>query len=140
MFGKVAALAAAGMMLAGQAAAADAAIAQVSAVKGSAVVSQNGRIAPLTGAASLKAGDRVIAKDGQVSLAYADGCKITLKANAMATIGSASPCASQQGLVSATGGDSAQLFGLTWFGTTLVVVGVIGALYLVFDDDDSVSP
>jgi DUF971 family protein len=140
MFGKVAALAAAGVMLAGQAAAADAAIAQVSAVKGNAVVSQNGRIAALNGATSLKAGDRVVAKDGQVSLAYADGCKITLKANSMATIGAASPCASQQGLVNA-GSDSSQLFGLTWFGTALVVVGVAGALYVAFDDDDdSVSP
>lgn len=136
MFGKVAAIAAAGMMLAGQAAAADTTLASVSAVKGTAVVSQNGKIAPITGATKLNAGDRVIAKDGQVSLAYADGCQITLKPNAMATISASSPCASQQGLVAAGGGDSAQLFGLTWFGTTLVVLGGIAVLFLIFDDDD----
>lgn len=140
MFGRVAAFIAAGMLAASPALAADVNYAKVSAT-GSVVVSQDGKLAPLSGATTLKVGDRVVSKDGSAQLQFADGCKITLKANTMATIADKSPCASPgAGLVSATNGDNAQLFNLTWFGTALVAIGVVALLFLVFDDDDPKSP
>ena len=143
MNGKVAAIAAMGMLLAGQASAADVAQAQINSVKGSVVVSQNGKFVPAANVSALKAGDRVVAKDGQAQLKYADGCVVSLKPQGMATIGAKSPCASGAGLVSATQGDSAQMFGLTGFGAAAVAFTGLAAVLLVVgdsEDDNTVSP
>ena len=143
MNGKVAAFAAMGMLLAGQASAADAALAQINSVKGSVVVSQNGKFVPATNVSTLKAGDRVVAKNGQAQLKYADGCVVSLKPQGMATIGAQSPCASGAGLVSATQGDSAQMFGLTGFGAAAAVFAGLAAVLLIAgdsEDDNTVTP
>ena len=93
MIGKYAAVAAIGALcIAGQASAKDAAMAQLSAVKGSVMVNQGGKMVPAT-AGALRAGDRVVAANGSASVAYADGCVVSLQSNGMATIGAASPCA-----------------------------------------------
>ena len=87
MIGKYAAVAAIGALcIAGQASAKDAAMAQLSAVKGSVMVNQGGKMVPAT-AGALRAGDRVVAANGSASVAYADGCVVSLQANGMATIG-----------------------------------------------------
>jgi outer membrane protein W len=143
MNGKVAAFAAVGMLLAGQAHAGDAAMAQMSAVKGSVVVSQNGKFVQASSATALKAGDRVVAKDGQASLKFADGCTVSLKPNAMLTVGAASPCASGAGLVSATQGDSAQLLGLSGFGAAVTTFAILGLILIAAGesgDENTVSP
>ena len=139
MIGKVAAFAAVGMLLAGQAHAGDAALAQVNAVKGSVVVSQNGKLVSAASTTGLRAGDRIVAKDGQASVKFSDGCEVTLKPQAMLTVGSASPCASGPGLVSANQGSSAQMgtgmkFWLTFLGGAAVV-----ALIASTSDDDPES-
>ncbi len=137
MNGKVAAFAAVGMLLAGQASAADAALAQISAVKGSVVVSQDGKFVQAADAKALRAGDRIVAKDGQASIKYADGCVVTLKPQAMATIGGASPCASGAGLVNATQGDSAQFLGLSGFGAAVVTFGALALLLIAVGESDN---
>ena len=142
MNGKVAAIAAMGMLLAGQASAADFAQAQISSVKGSVVVSQNGKFVPAANVSALKAGDRVVAKDGQAQLKYADGCVVSLKPQGMATIGAQSPCASGAGLVSATQGDSAVL-GLSGFGAAAATFAGLAAVLLIVgdsEDDNTVTP
>ncbi len=145
MNGKVAAIAAMGMLLAGQASAADAALAQISAVKGSVVVSQNGKFAPAMASTSLRAGDRVVAQDGQVSIKYADGCAVTLQPQAMATISGASPCAQGAGLVNTGQGSSAQMFGLSGFGQAtlwfLIGAGILWGVGEAGNDDvEPISP
>jgi len=143
MNGKVAAIAAMGMLLAGQASAADFAQAQISSVKGSVVVSQNGKFVPAANVSTLKAGDRVVAKDGQAQLKYADGCVVSLKPQGMATIGAQSPCASGAGLVSATQGDSAEIMGLSGFGAAAAVFAGLAAVLLIVgdsEDDNTVTP
>ena len=141
MIGKVAAFAAVGMLLAGQAAAADAALAQMSAVQGSVVVSQNGKMVSASNATALRAGDRVVAKDGQASLKFADGCQVTLKPQAMLTVGAASPCASGAGLVNA-GDSSAQGFlGMSGMGAAVASFAVLTlVLVAAGDDENTVSP
>jgi hypothetical protein len=134
MNGKVAAFAAVGMLLAGQASAADTALAQISAVKGSVVVTQNGKLVEAADATALRAGDRVVAREGQASIKYADGCVVSLKPQAMATIGAASPCASGAGLVTATQGDSAQFLGLSGFGAALATFSALALILIVVGD------
>ena len=142
MNGKFAAFAAVGMLLAGQASAADSALAQMSAVKGSVVVSQNGKFVPASNATALRAGDRVVAKDGEASLKFADGCQVTLKPQAMLTVGAASPCASGAGLVNAAQGSSAQEFlGLSGFGAAVATFANLGLILVAASDDpNTVSP
>ena len=142
MNGKIAAFAAVGMLLAGQASAADAALAQMSAVKGSVVVSQNGKMVQASDATALRAGDRVVARDGQASLKFADGCVVSLKPQAMLTVGASSPCAAGPGLVSATQGDNAQFFGLSGFGAALATFGILALILIVVGDsgNDNTTP
>src|ERR1700759_2708233 len=92
---------AAALMFAGAAQAAQVSQAQIASVTGSVMAVQAKGIAPATAGTMLTAGDRVIAKTGQASLRYTDGCTITLKSGSMATIGAKSPCASGSGLVTA---------------------------------------
>ena len=120
--------------------------ATLTAVKGAGMVGAGaGFTAAKTGAA-LKAGDRVVAKEGQLSLRYADGCTITVPANGMATIAAKSPCAGGPGLVQA-GGSSAQLRMPKWgpgayfAGAGAVVIG--GAVIYGLTDptsDDPITP
>jgi hypothetical protein len=139
MIGKYAALAAIGALcLAGQASAKDASVAQLSAVKGSVMVSQGGKVVPAaTGA--LRAGDRVIAANGSARLSYADGCVVSLPANGMATVGAASPCATGAGLVSASQGASAQLFDNLDAGWIIGGAWALGVIILVANEEDAKS-
>jgi len=119
--------------------------AQLASVSGTVSVSHAGKVMPaLPGA--LRAGDRVIAKDGEAKLTYADGCVVTLKAQSMATIGESSPCVAPSGLVSA-GGSSAQsswseLSGWEMFVGVLAIGGLvfgIGSL-ISNENDDPITP
>ena len=137
-----AATAALGVLVSGPALAADAVKAEVSAVKGAVLVSQNGKLAPASQKSALRAGDRLVAKDGQATVRYADGCVVTLKAGAMATVSEASPCAGGAGLVTAGGSSAQSEGGLSDFGLAAIgwtILG-IGAIVLAEDDDDTVTP
>jgi hypothetical protein len=65
---------------------------QLSNVKGSVLVNQNGRYVPVESGTALRAGDRVLAMNGDAALVYANGCKVDVSARSMATIVDA-PCA-----------------------------------------------
>jgi len=135
------ALAMAGPVLAGESAKA-----ALTSVNGAVSVSQDGKISPAR-PGSLRAGDRVIARDGEAKLSYADGCVVTLKPQSMTTIGAASPCAAGGGLVSA-GGAPAQMFGeMTAFQgvmAALAIGGFIAGVGSMVDnasnDDDDRRP
>src|SRR4051812_40797532 len=92
---KYAAMLAVGLtVLAGQASATTATLAQVSSLKGSVAIEQGGLTSALGAGAALKAGDRVVSmEDGQAQIKFADGCVIQVQANAVATVGDKSPCA-----------------------------------------------
>ena len=145
MIGKYAAIVAIGALcVAGQASAKDAALAQLSAVKGSVMVNQDGKMVRAASGA-LRAGDRVVATSGSARVAYADGCVVSLKANGMATIGAVSPCASGSGLISASQGSAAQSdTGMTTLQLVgaIVAVGIlaIGLANVADNEDDAVSP
>ena len=129
---KLFALAAAAALACGPAFAADASVAQLSAVKGSVMVSQNGKMVSAS-AASLKAGDRVVASaNGSASVKFADGCVVALKPASMITVAAKSPCASGAGLVSASSAAPQQLApetaGLVAAGTFVVVGGALVAV------------
>jgi hypothetical protein len=131
------------LALAGPALAADAAKASLTSVKGAVAVSQDGKFAAAKPGA-LRAGDRVVAKTGEARVSYADGCVVTLKPGSMATIGATSPCASQQGLVTAGGASAQASFGeLSPFGMAMGALAVVGFVYGVVsmtDDEDDVPP
>jgi hypothetical protein len=128
----------------GQAFAADPVPARVDSLSGKVMISSGGKLqAGKLGA--LKAGDRVVAlAGGGAKLRYADGCVVELKAQAMATVGASSPCASGQGLVTAAGGTSAQAAaksGLTilqWTGVGLTAIA-LGVGLAAASDDISLS-
>jgi hypothetical protein len=159
MIGKFAALAAVGAMIAGPALAADASVAQLGAIKGSVLVSQNGKMVSAS-SASLKAGDRVVASaNGSASVKFADGCVVALKPASMITVAAKSPCASGSGLAAVTQANVQQdapaapaKTPMTWgsvFGTGwtpldygIVAVGAIGAGVAIgtADGDSHVHP
>ena len=119
--------------VAGQAAAADSALAQATSVNGSVVVNRDGKTAPLASAAALTAGDRIVSMDGgQAQIKFADGCVIQVGSNAVATVGAKSPCAAS-GLV----GTSAPMqFGDA--GTALFgFLAVAAVTWLVFEASDN---
>ena len=124
--------------LATQASAA-ASVAKLDSIKGSVMVSQGGKYVPASTATGLKAGDRVVAMNGQAQVNFADGCVVSVAPQAMVTLGEASPCAASKGLVHSS--DPAQ-FGLSGFTGALVIFG-IGLLLIALaydEDDDPVSP
>ncbi len=82
--------------------------ASLAAVKGEILVSGGGGLSAGTAGAALKPGDRVIARSGGATIEFADGCRQSLKAGAMATIAAKSPCVGGPGVVTA-GVTSAQL-------------------------------
>ena len=143
MISKYAAAAAVGMLcLAGQASAKDATVAQLSAVKGSVIVNQDGSYSKASDSSTLRPGARIVASsDASARISYADGCVVTVAPNAMATVGDKSPCASQ-GLVRTAQpmdfGDGAGYI------IPLIIVGaiVIAGIIAVADgsDDAPVSP
>ena len=119
-------------------------LARLGAVTGDVLVSGEKGFATAKTGSALKVGDRVVAKSGAVDIAYADGCKATVKAGAMATITAQSPCAGGPGIISA-GGSSAQLGLPNWpFGAyvagagVLVIVGAIGYGLTDPTDEDEV--
>jgi uncharacterized membrane protein len=136
------------MAVSGPAMAGEAAKAEITSLKGAVAVSQSGRLYEAR-AGQLCTGDRVIARDGEARLIYADGCTVTLRSGAMATIGAKSPCVDAKGLVTA-GPANAQssISELTPFGMAMGVLAVGGFLYGVGslisnqdnDDTRSVSP
>ena len=81
------------------AAAATQGLAQISAVKGDVRLSSGGAMQSAGEGAALKAGDRIVARTGSARIAYADGCVVTAPAGTMVTVGTASPCAGGEGLV-----------------------------------------
>ena len=141
---KYAAMIAVGLTcFAGQASAMEGALAQVSSVKGSVAINQGGRIVPLTSTTALNAGDRVVSMDGsQAQIKFADGCVVDVKSNAMATVGSKSPCAASNLVKSSA---PMQFGGFEGFWGAFAVFAV-GALLIaayaasVDDDDDQLSP
>lgn len=139
---KILVAAAAGVsLLASQAVAADAALAQVTTVKGSVAVNKGGKVVPVTASTKLAAGDRVMSMDGgQAKITFADGCVVDVSANAMATVGAKSPCAATGGLVKSS---APMQFGLEGFGGAAAVFGVGAVLVGVYaasvDDDIDVS-
>jgi hypothetical protein len=133
MNGKIVALATVGLMLAGQAVAAEA---QISSINGSVVASQNGQFSPASESMALSTGDRLIAREGSAQVSFADGCVVTLKANSMLTVDAASPCASGAGLISATDGDVAQI-GNSGFTTALLAFAGLSVLLLVVGDSEN---
>jgi len=121
-------LLAAATLVAGQAVAAGPV--KVAAVKGDVtVMGSKGAIAARAGTA-LNAGDRIVARAGQADLRYGDGCLVTVKANAMVTIGSQSPCAGGRGVVSAQSADAAQWFRVNSLDASTILAGA-GAVALI---------
>lgn len=114
MIRRIAVAATIGMLLSSQALAGEA---QLAGVQGSVLVNQNGRYVPVTAGTKLKAGDRIMAMDGSASVTYADGCKVSVGARSMATVGSSSPCAGgSAGVVRAAAADGySSDKGTLWF-------------------------
>lgn len=91
MYRRIAAFAAAGLLLSGQAAVA-AEGARIASTTGSVMVSQNGRFVQASNGTVLRAGDRVVASSGSARLVYGDGCNVSVSARSMVTVAAASPC------------------------------------------------
>jgi hypothetical protein len=142
MSAKLLSLAAAAALVCSPAFAAETSIATLGAVHGSVMVNQNGKMVSAS-AASLKAGDRIVASaNGSASVKFADGCVVSLKPASMITVAAKSPCASGAGLVSASA-QPQEFMGVS--NTTAVIVGVVGVAAIVAiasdnDDDKSTSP
>jgi hypothetical protein len=96
MMRRVAVATAIGLLLGGQAMAAEA---RLGAVSGSVMVNQGGRFVAATRGAVLQTGDRVMATNGSASLVYSDGCNVAVATRSMATVAAVSPCAGGSSLV-----------------------------------------
>jgi hypothetical protein len=139
MLRKFAAIAAVGAMIAGPAFAADGSVAQLGAVKGSVMVSQNGKMVAAS-TASLKAGDRVVASaNGSGSVKFADGCVVAVKPASMITVAAKSPCASGAGVVSASS-QPQEFLGLSPAATAVVSFVVVGGIVVAATDSNDNSP
>jgi hypothetical protein len=117
--------------------AAQGAAAQLDGVKGDIRIAGKTGLSAGRNGAALAAGDRVVARSGSATLRYADGCVARVPAGAMATIASASPCATGQGLVTAgpataltlpklSGMETGAYFAIA--GTVLLGAGLIAAI------------
>ena len=146
MMRRVAVATAIGLLLAGQAMAAEV---RVGSVSGSVMVNQNGRFSPASRGAALQAGDRVMATSGAANIVYSDGCNVTVSARSMATVSAVSPCAGgSSGLVKVSTqsdddrhgafgyGDNNDL--LLWGLFGIVTAGVVGSA--VNNDEKPASP
>lgn len=105
MMRRVAVATAIGLLLGGQAMAAEA---RLGAVSGSVMVNQGGRFVAATRGAVLQTGDRVMATNGSASLVYSDGCNVPVATRSMATVAAVSPCAGGSSLVKVRDGDDEQ--------------------------------
>lgn len=115
---------------------------ELSNVKGSVLVNQNGRYVPVTSTTALRAGDRVLAMNGDASLVYADGCKVNVSARSMATIGSEACGADEVIRVrqdETYTGDSAGAGWDFWLWATFGVVTVAATAAAISNDDDGAS-
>jgi hypothetical protein len=143
MSGKLLAVAAVAALVCGPAFAADTSLAQLGAVKGSVLVSQNGKMVSAS-TASLKAGDRVVASaNGSASVKFADGCVVDLKPASMITVAAKSPCALGSGLVAAQAQPqqmSASTAGWVAAGAFVVVGGALVAAGDDANDGTTTSP
>jgi hypothetical protein len=140
MSAKLLCLAAAAAFVCSPALAANSSVATIGAVKGSVLVSQDGKMVK-AGAASLKAGDRIVASaNGSATVKFADGCTVSLKPASMITVAAKSPCASGAGLVSATQAQPQDVWGMS--NTTAAIVGVVavGAIVAIASNNGSSSP
>lgn len=135
-----------GLLLGGQAMAAEA---RLGAVSGSVMVSQNGRFAPATRGAVLQAGDRVMATNGSASLVYSDGCNVAVATRSMATVAAASPCAGgSSNIVKIADGDRDGASGYPswwtdyeiWLWLTFGIFTAVVVGNAVSDDEDPASP
>lgn len=112
-------------------------------VSGDVLVSGAKGFATAKPGATLHPGDRIVARSGAVNIAYADGCKATLKSGGMATISAKSPCAGGQGVINA-GDASAQLSLPKWpFGAYVAGVGsilIVGAIGYGLTDPTDEEP
>ncbi|MDB5454169.1 MAG: hypothetical protein JWO33_2747 [Caulobacteraceae bacterium] len=122
---------------AGQASATDSVLAQVGALQGSVAINHGGVITPASASTVLAAGDRIVSMDGSAAqIKFADGCTIDVKANAMATVGSASPCAAT-GLVGQSSPMQFDGFNGFWGAFAIFAVGaIIIAAYASSKDND----
>ena len=120
--------------------------AQVTTVKGSVLVNDDGRYVSAASGAQIRPGDRLVAlKDGQASITYGDGCKVSLTPGSMLTVSDASPCAagSANRVVRAAESTGPSLhLGETGFWPLLLIAGGAagGMAALASEDDNSTSP
>lgn len=118
---------------------------ELSNVKGSVLVNQNGRYVPVTSTTALRAGDRVLAMNGDASLVYADGCKVNVSARSMSTIGSEACGADDVIRVADENNDGYEDSSQTtsnadlwlWIGFGVLTIVVTGAA--IADDEDPTS-
>jgi hypothetical protein len=132
------------LSFAGHAVAADAA-ATLGGIDGAVSVAHDGQLSSAS-AGALAQGDRVIVADGAARVTFADGCVVDMSAQSMVTVGAASPCATGEGLIRATDGETAQ----TWSDMNAIeltgavlTIGLLtyGVIEILDDDDDGpVSP
>lgn len=149
MYRRIAAFAAASLLLAGQAAYA-AEGARVNSVTGSVMISQNGRFVPASNGTVLRAGDRIVASNGSARLVYSDGCNVAVSARSMATVAAASPCVGgSSGVVKvSTRADDNQEGGAygyadnrdLWLWLGFGVVTITATAAALADDSDPSSP
>lgn len=148
MIRRIAVAATIGLLLSGQALAAESA--RLSTVSGSVMVNQNGRFTPATRGAVLTTGDRVMATEGSASLVYSDGCAVTVAARSMATVAATSPCAGGSSSIIRTSTQSdgerdggAYGYGDNydfWLWLTYGVVTAVAVGSAVSDDEEPNSP
>jgi len=82
--------------------------ATIASLKGDAMVMAGKAPAAAKAGSALKAGDRIVVRQGEATLRYGDGCAIKLASGSMATVGAKSPCAGGQGVVATQSADVAQ--------------------------------
>ena len=118
------------LAVAGTAQAGAAASARIETVSGSVLtVGAKGSAAAKAGQA-LSRGDRIVARTGQARLRYSDGCVVTVKTGAMATIAAASPCAGGAGLVNTQPADAAAFMDAIRHPDGATIVAGVGSLVL----------
>jgi hypothetical protein len=135
--------------ISGQAVAAQSA--KLANVSGSVLVNQDGRFVPAKSSTALRAGDRVLAMNGGATLAYADGCTVTVAPRTMATITDGAACAGGKGVTRVQYGNEgvppppppAGPFASNpdlwvWLGYGILTAAVVGAAFA--NDDEPVSP
>jgi len=130
-------LAVIGSLFAGQALAAAAPAARLASVDGPVLVNQGAGFTPVTESTVLHPGDRLLSLRGaHAHLIYANGCAVSLKANAMLTVADmahGASCKVASGQVADTDftGDQAQAAGAAAGGAAGGTVGGLSTLTLV---------